>query len=141
MLYHVIYDGDCNLCTSLVQGLEQWDQGDRFDYIPMQDSSALAQFGLQAADGEGGMILIDAQQPERRWQGSAAAEEIARQFPLGAGFIDLYRALPGAKPLGDRAYAQVRDQRYAWFGRREQTYHSAYPGPGSAPEPDGVHLS
>ncbi len=126
-MYHVIYDGNCNLCTSFVQLLEQVDRGDRFDYLPMQDRATLDQFDISEADCALGMILIDADNPSQRWQGSDAAEEIARQLPLGAAPIEFYRALPGAKALGDRAYEQIRDNRYRWFGRREQTYQSAYP--------------
>ncbi|NJL00802.1 MAG: DUF393 domain-containing protein [Spirulinaceae cyanobacterium RM2_2_10] len=127
MPHHVIYDGNCNLCTNFVQLLEQVDRGDRFDYIPMQDRETLAQFDISEADCAFGMMLIDADHPDQRWQGSAAAEEIARQLPLATGLVEFYRRLPGLKDLGDRAYDQIRDNRYAWFGRREQTYRSAYP--------------
>jgi predicted DCC family thiol-disulfide oxidoreductase YuxK len=68
--------------------------------------------------------LLNPDQPTERWQGSAAAEEIGRRLPLGNLFIQTYRALPGMKPLGDRVYEQVRDNRYDWFGRRDRTYQS-----------------
>jgi predicted DCC family thiol-disulfide oxidoreductase YuxK len=71
--------------------------------------------------------LIDTDQPERRWQGSAAAEEIGRLMPLGKIFVAAYRKLPGMKWAGDRVYEQVRDNRYTLFGRRSKTYQSAYP--------------
>lgn len=131
MHYIVIYDGCCNLCVSLVRLLEQLDQGQQFRYVPMQDQAALAQWQLTPADCEAGMILIQTADPHRRWQGSAAAEEIARQLPAGEGFIAAYRALPGLKWMGDRAYEQIRDHRYPWFGQRQQLYNSAYPAPGS----------
>ena len=127
MKYHVIYDGKCNLCATFAQLLEQFDRGKIFDYIPMQDEETLAQFGITAEDCGAGMILIDAQQPEQRWQGSEAAEEITRLLPLGDAFIAAYRAIPGMKWLGDRSYVQIRDNRYQWFGKRDQTYKSAYP--------------
>ena len=41
--------------------------------------------------------------------------------------MTLYQAIPSLKALGDRAYEQIRDHRYQWFGKREQTYHSPYP--------------
>jgi predicted DCC family thiol-disulfide oxidoreductase YuxK len=80
MNYHVIYDGNCNLCVSLVQQLENLDKGQLFDYISMQEEDALKQFGITSQDCEMGMILIDAKTPERRWQGSDAAEEIGRLY-------------------------------------------------------------
>lgn len=127
MTYYVIYDGNCNLCTTLVQLLERLDQGTQFQYMPMQDQQALSQFGITPDDCEQGMIVINAAVPEQRWQGSDAAEEIGRLLPLGNVFVSAYRALPGAKWAGDRTYAQIRDNRYALFGKRDRTYQPLYP--------------
>jgi predicted DCC family thiol-disulfide oxidoreductase YuxK len=126
-MYCVIYDGNCNLCVSLVKLLEAMDGGRQFQYLPMQDEATLAGYGITPADCEAGMVLIDQQAPDRRWQGSDAAEEIGRLLPLGNGFVQLYRGLPGAKPLGDQVYGFVRDRRYELFGKRRQRYDSAYP--------------
>jgi predicted DCC family thiol-disulfide oxidoreductase YuxK len=127
MKYTVIYDGQCNLCSNLVQVLEKLDRGTRFQYVSMQDEVGLARFGVTSEDCEFGMILIDNADLKRRWQGSDAAEEIGRLLPLGNVFVAAYRSLPGMKWAGDRVYAQVRDNRYALFGRRSSTYQSAYP--------------
>lgn len=126
-MYHVIYDGNCNLCVNLVRLLETLDQGQQFRYIPMQDEATLAQHGITAQDCELGMILLDAQNPSRRWQGSDAAEEIGRLIPMGAVFVNAYRALPGLKQAGDQVYGYVRDNRYALFGKRDRTYTPKYP--------------
>ncbi len=127
MSYHVIYDGNCNLCVTLVQLLEQLDQGRQFDYIAMQDAAALSPLGITAQDCEQGMIVVDAQSPQQRWQGSDAAEEIGRILPTGQIFVAAYRAVPGMKWMGDRTYAQIRDHRYTLFGRRTSTYTPRYP--------------
>lgn len=127
MAYTVIYDGRCNLCSNLVQLLETLDQGDRFHYLPMQNQAGLDRFHITAQDCELGMILIDNENPNQRWQGSTAAEEIGRLMPLGNVFVTAYRSLPGIKWLGDRVYEQVRDNRYALFGQRSKTYETAYP--------------
>lgn len=126
-MYYVIYDGNCNLCVNLVKLLENLDRGDRFQYVPMQDQPTLDRFKITAEDCEQGMILIDGENPSRRWQGSDAAEEIGRLLPMGEVFVNAYRALPGVKWLGDRTYEQVRDNRYSWFGKRSGTYQSTYP--------------
>ena len=117
-MYQVVYDNKCNLCSTFAQVLKQFDREQTFNYIPMQDESALAQYDITTKDCEAGMILIDADKPERRWQGSQAAEEIARLLPLGEAFVATYRAIPGMKWLGDRSYEQIRDNRYEWFGER-----------------------
>jgi predicted DCC family thiol-disulfide oxidoreductase YuxK len=143
MNYTVIYDGRCNLCVTLVRALEQLDHGQQFRYVPMQDAVTLAQWRMTPADCEAGMILMadadpdslaspSTSQTQQRWQGSDAAEEIARLLPAGAAVIAAYRWVPGLKELGDQVYAQVRDNRYAWFGGRTETYQSGYPcRPGS----------
>ncbi|WP_048315417.1 thiol-disulfide oxidoreductase DCC family protein, partial [Crocosphaera watsonii] len=101
--------------------------GNIFDYIPMQDQGTLQQFSITSEDCEMGMILIDSNDSKKRWQGSDAAEEIVNLLPLGQAFIIAYRALPGMKWLGDKTYEQVRDNRYNWFGKRDNTYQSPYP--------------
>jgi predicted DCC family thiol-disulfide oxidoreductase YuxK len=126
MSYNVIYDGNCNLCVTLVQLLENIDRGELFEYIPMQDLEGLNRFGITTEDCEMGMILIDAKVPEKRWQGSDAAEEIGRILPGGEVFVAAYRAMPGMKWMGDRAYEQIRDNRYTLFGKRSDTYKSVY---------------
>ena len=125
--YHVVYDGNCNLCVTFTQLLEKFDQGKIFDYTPMQDQATLQKFEITPADCQLGMILIEAQNPSQRWQGSDAAEEIAHLLPLGDVLITTYRSLPGMKWLGDRTYEQIRDNRYNWFGKRSSTYHSPHP--------------
>jgi predicted DCC family thiol-disulfide oxidoreductase YuxK len=127
MPYLVIYDGLCNLCSNGVKLLEQLDRGQRFCYAPMQDALTLAEWGIPPADVELGMILISLEHPEQRWQGSAAAEQIAALLPSGDLWLALYRGIPGLKNLGDRGYEQIRDHRYEWFGRRDTLYQSAYP--------------
>ncbi len=126
MNYYVIYDGNCNLCVTLVQLLENLDQGKLFRYASMQDAQTLGQWGITPQDCEMGMILIDAKTPERRWQGSDAAEEIGRLLPMGSIFVDAYRALPGVKWVGDKFYEQIRDNRYTLFGKRSNTYNSSF---------------
>jgi predicted DCC family thiol-disulfide oxidoreductase YuxK len=126
-MYYVVYDGNCNLCVNLVQVLETLDHGQHFLYVPMQDQATLGQLSVTPQSCELGMILVDATDPTRRWQGSDAAEEIGRLLPSGHIFISAYRALPGLKWVGDRCYEQIRDHRYALFGRRSTTYLSNYP--------------
>jgi predicted DCC family thiol-disulfide oxidoreductase YuxK len=127
MPYMVIYDGLCNLCATGVQLLEQLDRGRQFCYAPMQDASTLVQWGIPPEQVELGMILIDLEHPERRWQGSAAIEQIAALLPSGEVWLALYRNFPGLKFLGDLGYKQIRDHRYEWFGCRNTLYLSAYP--------------
>lgn len=127
MKYYVVYDGNCNLCVNLVQILEKLDRGKLFIYAPMQDEQSLSELDITAQDCEKGMILINADRPQQRWQGSDAAEEIGKLLPGGELFVNLYRSLPSMKNMGDTFYGYIRDNRYSLFGKREQTYQSNYP--------------
>ena len=127
MSYHLIYDGNCNLCVTFTKLLSQFDRGQIFDYVPMQEKAVLSELGITEEDCQMGMILVDADRPKSRWQGSRAAEEIASLLPFGSGFVAAYRSIPGMKWMGDEVYAQVRDNRYSWFGKTESTYYADYP--------------
>ncbi|MEL6160489.1 MAG: DCC1-like thiol-disulfide oxidoreductase family protein [Cyanobacteria bacterium J06554_11] len=126
-MHAIVYDGKCNLCVTLVRLLEQLDGGQQFRYVPMQDEPSLKRLGVTAEDCEMGMILIDEESPERRWQGSDAAEEIGNLLPMGDVFVKAYRAMPGLKKGGDRTYEFIRDNRYSLFGSRQSTYQPKYP--------------
>lgn len=125
--YAVIYDRHCNLCATWASTLESIDRGQTFCYVPMDDTATLQAWNITPQDCELGMIVLERDRPERRWQGSDAAEEIARLLPLGRSLVDVYRKVPGVKQLGDRAYEQIRDNRYRWFGRRSRGHQSVYP--------------
>ena len=127
LMYAVIYDGNCNLCITLVKLLEHLDKGQRFHYVPMQDDKALQAWQITSDDCELGMILLNQDDPQQRWQGSDAAEEIGRLLPMGKLFVQAYRALPGAKTAGDGFYSFIRDNRYSLFGRHDHLYASKYP--------------
>ncbi|MCS6782238.1 MAG: DCC1-like thiol-disulfide oxidoreductase family protein [Gloeomargarita sp. SKYBB_i_bin120] len=120
--YLIIYDGRCRLCSGWVAALYTLEQGRWLRYLPMQDETALAAWGVTPADCDQGVILIDGNQPERRWQGTAALEQLATLIPGMEPLVALYQQLPGLKALGDACYAQIRDHRYEWFGTREEVY-------------------
>ena len=127
MNYAVVYDGNCNLCANFVSLLEKLDCGRQFCHIPMQDEETLQQFNVNPDDCEMGMILIDRTDLTKRWQGSEAAEEITRLLPIGDALIAAYRSISPLKALGDLTYIKIRDNRYKLFGKRDRTYHTAYP--------------
>jgi predicted DCC family thiol-disulfide oxidoreductase YuxK len=126
MKYYLIYDGDCNLCVTFTQLLETFVQGDLFNYIPMQEVNLLPELNVMPKDCELGMMLINSKNLSERWQGSEAAEKIIELLPNGRLFLNAYRTIPGLKLCGDKTYLQIRDNRYQWFGRRQQTYYSQY---------------
>lgn len=124
--YNIIYDGNCNLCVTFTKLLESFDQGELFNYIPMQNKELLRQLNVTPQDCELGMILVKESNIEEKWQGSEAAEKIVELLPNGSLLINAYRGIPGLKRLGDKSYLQIRDNRYQWFGSTNNTYYSNY---------------
>jgi predicted DCC family thiol-disulfide oxidoreductase YuxK len=120
--YLIIYDGLCNLCSAGVQAVYALDQGRLFAYLPMQDETALATWGITPSTCAQGMILLDTRNPDQRWQGSTAVEQLATLVPGMATWVEAYRGMTGLKSWGDAGYAQIRDHRYEWFGRRATVY-------------------
>jgi predicted DCC family thiol-disulfide oxidoreductase YuxK len=91
MTYNVIYDGNCNLCVTLVQFLENLDKGQLFQYIPMQDKR-LESLWNTPQDCEMGDDLIDGDQV--RDDGRVAMQLKKLAFvPMGSAFVDASIAL------------------------------------------------
>lgn len=120
--YLIIYDGRCQLCSGWVAALYKLEGGRWLSYLPMQDEAALAQWGITPVTCQQGVILIDQNRPERRWQGTAALEQLASLLPGVAPVVAAYQRLPGLKAIGDACYVQIRDHRYEWFGERSEVY-------------------
>jgi len=125
--YLIIYDGQCNLCSTGVQAVHALDQGCLFTYLPMQDATALAPWGITPDTCAQGMMVINMNEPDQRWQGSAAVEQLLSLLPGLAPWVDTYRGMTGLKAWGDACYAQIRDHRYAWFGARADVYRVTGP--------------
>ncbi|MDG2991320.1 DCC1-like thiol-disulfide oxidoreductase family protein [Candidatus Synechococcus calcipolaris G9] len=122
MNYVIIYDGLCNLCVTFVRLLQQVDQSNQFAYVPMQAEAELERWQITPENCQGGMIILEGENPENRWQGSDAAEKIISLLPAGDGLMQVYRAVPWLKPSGDYLYGLIRDHRYEWFGQRQDCY-------------------
>ncbi len=119
----IIYDGNCNLCTTFVRLLETIDRGTRFCYVPMQNTGTLLNLGVDPIEMEKGIILLE---DKTKYQGIAAIERIAETLPGFDRLVNLYNQIPGVKPLGSLSYEWVKDNRYQLFGQC-QTYESIYP--------------
>ncbi|MCS6959344.1 MAG: DUF393 domain-containing protein [Pseudanabaenaceae cyanobacterium SKYGB_i_bin29] len=124
----VIYDGNCNLCTTFVKLMETIDRGRLFRYVPMQKEELLQELGVNPEEMAQGVILLEGWQEKtgRKYQGMAAIERIGELLPGFPLLVQLYNQIPGVKPLVTSGYAWVRDHRYQLFGQCP-IYESQYP--------------
>lgn len=112
----ILFDGVCVLCNGLVDFVIRRDRARRFRYGTLQSdlgADVLRQLGF-SEDELGTMILI-----ERgiAYVKSTAALRIARR--LSAAWPACYAFVVVPRPIRDRVYSWVGDNRYRWFGRSD----------------------
>lgn len=104
----LIYDGACGLCRDAVNLVRRWDRAGRFAYVPFQDGSRVAAFGVPLTALAAAMHLV---LPDGRvFAGADAAPEILRRLP-GKAWLAAPFALPGAMRLARRVYAWIAARR------------------------------
>mgnify|MGYP000563178187 CR=1 FL=1 len=113
----VLFDGVCNLCNGVVSFLLPRDPEGRLRFAPLQSEAGralLARHDLPTDDLET-IVLIEG---DRAYTKSAAAIRIGEVLGWPYRLLTLGWAVPRA--IRDRLYDLVADNRYDWFGRKEQ---------------------
>ncbi len=113
----VVFDGICNLCSSLVDFITARDPGKVFTFVPMQTPR-----GQQLLEAHGVSIdQVDTFLLIRGGDGEAllrsdAAIAIAARLRRPWNLLTVLRFVP--RPIRDRVYSFVASNRYRWFGKR-----------------------
>lgn len=111
----ILFDGVCNLCNGAVTFIIDRDPDAHFRFAPLQSEVGRALLG-DAAPSEALQSIVLLEGGER-YTHSDAALRVARRlrgpWPLLYGLILLPR------PLRDRLYTWVAENRYRWFGKRD----------------------
>lgn len=117
----VFYDGDCGLCSLLVQFILPRDSRDRFRFAALQSAFAgelLGRYGLDASKLDTIYVAADYQAADERILSKARA--VLRILRTLGGIWVLARPLellPSA--VLDPAYDILARNRYRWFGRAD----------------------
>ena len=118
----VLFDGECNLCASVVTFILPRDRRGRFRFAALQSDAGRRL--LADVDGTFGelstVVLIEG---NRCWTRSDAVLRICRRLPLPWPALAVLWMVP--RPLRDAAYARIADRRRQWFGRRSTCLISA----------------
>jgi predicted DCC family thiol-disulfide oxidoreductase YuxK len=111
----ILFDGECNLCASVVAFVLPRDRRGRFLYAALQsDSGRRLLAGAGCEVGELSTVVFV--EGDRCWARSDAVLRICRHLPLPWPALAGLWLVP--RPLRDAAYALIADQRRRWFGRR-----------------------
>jgi predicted DCC family thiol-disulfide oxidoreductase YuxK len=111
----IYFDGQCNLCNSLVDFVIRHDRRRHFRFAPLQGETARARLADRFTTAELTTVVLE--EPSRFRIRSDAA--LAILTGLG-GFWRLagtYRLIP--RRLRDALYDYVARKRFGWFGRRD----------------------
>ena len=96
------------MCRDAVRLLQRWDRAGRLEYVPFQDTAAVARFGIELPALAAAMHLI---LPDGRgFAGADAAPELARLLP-GKAWLAPFYAVPGVRPVARKLYAWIAARR------------------------------
>lgn len=113
----VLFDGVCNLCNGLVAFLIPRDPDGRLRFAALQSDAGqelLARHGLPT-EGFDSFVLVEG---DRVCTKSDAAIRVTRLLGWPYSAERIGRLLPSGLP--DSVYNVVADNRYDWFGRKDQ---------------------
>jgi predicted DCC family thiol-disulfide oxidoreductase YuxK len=113
----VLFDGVCNLCNGVIQFLIPRDPEGRLKYAALQSEAGQAllerhDFPTEEFDS---FVLVEG---EKTYTKSGAAIRIAELLGWPYRIAGIGRVVP--RRLRDRLYEFVADNRYDWFGRKDQ---------------------
>jgi len=113
----VLFDGVCNLCNGAVQFLIPRDPEARFSFAPVQSSTGqrLLERNDLVTDDFDTIVLVEGKRVHTK---SDAVIRIAALLGWPYRLAVAGRILP--RDLRDWLYDVVADNRYDWFGRKDQ---------------------
>jgi predicted DCC family thiol-disulfide oxidoreductase YuxK len=112
----ILFDGVCNLCTWSVQFILKRDPHGYFKFASMQSACGrklMEEHGV-ASEAMDTFILI---QGPRCLTQSDAAIEVAKHLSGYGTLLRVLSVIP--KPVRDRGYAMIANNRYRWFGKQD----------------------
>ncbi|WP_336023405.1 thiol-disulfide oxidoreductase DCC family protein [Halobellus salinisoli] len=113
----ILFDGVCNLCNGVVSFLIPRDPEGRLRFAPLQSEAGralLARHDLPAEDLET-VVLVEG---DRAHTKSDAAIRVAELLGWPYRLLALGWVVP--RGVRDGMYGFVAENRYEWFGRKEQ---------------------
>jgi len=113
----ILFDGVCNLCSGFVQFVVPRDPGGTFRFASLQSDvgkELLGEHDLPTDELES-IVLIEG---EESYVKSSAVIRIATLLGGVYALLWPFQFLP--RFVRDRAYDFVADNRYRWFGKKDQ---------------------
>ena len=111
----VVFDGMCNVCSSVVDFISARDSRNTFTYVPMQSprgQQLLTAHGVSIDRVDTFLLIGNGDALVKSDAAIAIAAELRRPWNL----LATLRLVP--RPIRDGVYSFVASNRYRWFGKR-----------------------
>jgi predicted DCC family thiol-disulfide oxidoreductase YuxK len=113
----ILFDGVCNLCSGFVQFVVPRDTAGKYRFASLQSDigrELLAEHDLPTDELESVVLIEDGES----YRKSAAIIRITAGLGGAYRLLSPFRYVPRA--VRDRVYDFVADNRYRWFGKKDQ---------------------
>jgi len=113
----ILFDGVCNLCSGFVQFVLPRDEEGKYRFASLQSDAGqalLAEYDLPSDELESVVLIEDGESYVK----SSAIIQIATGLGGAYRLLSPFRYLP--RSVRDRIYDFVADNRYRWFGKKDQ---------------------
>jgi predicted DCC family thiol-disulfide oxidoreductase YuxK len=108
--YTLVYDGECRVCSRLVNVVRKWDSRGVIEIVAYQTAGVMARFpSIPPAAFAEAIQLVGS--GGHTWQGSAAVEELLGALPRGKLIAWMYR-IPFVRSIADKLYRWFARNRY-----------------------------
>jgi len=114
----VLFDGVCNLCDGAVQRIIKHDKKDVFRFASLQSDIGKKLVEERGMDPEELDSIILIEPGVAYYRKSTAALEISRDLSGGYSLLKNFLFIP--ESLRDGIYDLIANNRYKWFGKKEQ---------------------
>ncbi|SFL36441.1 Predicted thiol-disulfide oxidoreductase YuxK, DCC family [Gracilibacillus orientalis] len=112
----ILFDGVCNFCSSSVQFIIKRDPVHKFQFASLQsDVGQQLLTKYQVSQDMDSMVLIE---KDRVYTKSTAALRIAKELKGAYQLLSIFLIIP--KPIRDIFYNILANNRYRWFGKKNQ---------------------
>jgi predicted DCC family thiol-disulfide oxidoreductase YuxK len=107
----VIYDGDCRVCSRIVEVLKRWDRNRDLEIVPSQAPGVHARFPWIPPSAYVESMQVIRASDSKTWEGAAALEELLNVLPKGR-LISWMFEVPLVRPLVGKFYRWFARNRY-----------------------------
>jgi predicted DCC family thiol-disulfide oxidoreductase YuxK len=109
--YTVVYDGNCSVCSRIVDVLERRDKKERLEIIPSAAAAAAGRFPWIPPTAYAQSLQVIRTADNRTWQGAAAVEQLLDVLPRGR-FVSWIFSVPFARSVAEKLYRAFARNRY-----------------------------